>query len=71
MESRRAVGGITDKIADSESGLLPRDQVDLETFGRLVTALLVTGDANHLAENARRHVSDEFLPDRHLTATCR
>ena len=63
-----AVGGISDQIVDGESGLLLRDPGDLETFGRLVTKLLESpGDAIRLGDNARRRVSEQFLPDRQLS----
>jgi trehalose synthase len=62
-----AVGGIVDQVADEETGLLLRDPTDLDTFGALVSRLLESqAEAERLGKNARRHVSEHFLPDRQL-----
>ncbi len=61
-----AVGGIVDQVVDGETGFL-HEPDDLESFGRLVTYLLETpAEARRLGMNARRHVAEHFLADRHL-----
>jgi trehalose synthase len=62
-----AVGGIVDQVVDGETGLLVDDPSDLAGFGAAVARLL--GDpveAERLGRNARRHVEQRFLGDRHL-----
>jgi trehalose synthase len=62
-----AVGGIVDQIVDGETGLLLRDPTDLETFGALLTRLVeAPAEAARLGENARRRVTELFLPARQL-----
>jgi trehalose synthase len=62
-----AVGGIVDQIMDEETGLLLHDPNDLEAFGGLLARLVDSpAEAARLGENARRHVSQFFLPDRQL-----
>ena len=62
-----AVGGIVDQVVAGETGLLLRDPDDHQTFGELLTDLLESpAVANRLGENARRHVAEQFLPDRQL-----
>jgi trehalose synthase len=61
-----AVGGIVDQVLDGETGFL-HEPGDLQTFGRRVTHLLETpAEARRLGRNARRHVVENFLADRHL-----
>ena len=61
-----AVGGISDQIVDGESGLLVAPD-DLAGLGERVTHLLETPtEAERLGTNARRRVTSQFLPDRHL-----
>jgi trehalose synthase len=62
-----AVGGIVDQVVHEETGLLVEDPYDLEEFGRAVERLLRdSAEAERLAVNARRHVEQHFLGDRHL-----
>lgn len=62
-----AVGGIVDQVVDGETGLLVRDPHDLESFGAAVERLLDDRRvAERMAKNARRHVVEHFLGDRHL-----
>jgi trehalose synthase len=62
-----AVGGIADQIVHGESGLLLDDPADLEGFAALVTHVLeAPAEAARLGGNARRRVTEEFLPDRQL-----
>ena len=62
-----AVGGIVDQVIDGETGLLVGDPHDLAGFGRSVSRLLADPvEAERLGRNARAHVTERFLPDRHL-----
>jgi trehalose synthase len=62
-----AVGGIVDQIVDGETGVLVEDPYDLAGFGSAVQDLLENPDqADRLARNARDHIADRFLGDRHL-----
>jgi trehalose synthase len=62
-----AVGGIVDQVIHGETGLLVEDAHDLEGFGAAVDRLLADhAEAERLAQNARRHIADRFLGDRHL-----
>ena len=62
-----AVGGIVDQVIDGETGLLVRDPHDLAGFGRSVSRLLADRvEAERLGRNARAHVTERFLADRHL-----
>lgn len=62
-----AVGGIVDQIVDGETGLLVQDPQDLAAFGAAVERLLDDpAEAARLARNARNHVAEHFLGDRHL-----
>jgi trehalose synthase len=62
-----AVGGIVDQVVDGETGLLVDDPSDLAGFGAAVARLLGDPvDAERLGRNARRHVEQRFLGDRHL-----
>jgi trehalose synthase len=62
-----AVGGIVDQVVDGETGLLIHDPYDLAGFGAAVERLLCDRtEATRLASNAREHVAEHFLGDRHL-----
>lgn len=62
-----AVGGIVDQIVDGETGLLLQDPANLEGFGALLEGLVESpAKAARLGDNARRHVMEQFLPDRQL-----
>jgi trehalose synthase len=62
-----AVGGIVDQVVDGETGLLVDDPSDLAGFGAAVARLLRDPvEAERLGRNARRHVEQHFLGDRHL-----
>jgi len=62
-----AVGGIQDQIVDGESGLLIRDPLDLDAFGKAVSRLLADeAYARRLGQTAQARVRDQFLGDRHL-----
>lgn len=62
-----AVGGIVDQVVDGETGVLLEDPYDLAGFGSAVQDLLENPDeADRLARNARDHIADRFLGDRHL-----
>jgi trehalose synthase len=62
-----AVGGIIDQIMDGKTGLLVRDPSDLRSFGAAVQRLLSDeADASQLGREARAHVAQRFLGDRHL-----
>ena len=61
-----AVGGIVDQVVDRETGRLV-DPYDLAGFGSAVEDLLANrAEADRLARNAREHIADRFLGDRHL-----
>jgi len=61
-----AVGGILDQVQDGETGVLLEDPRDLDTFGAEVCALLEDRDrAARLGRNAREHVRQNFLANRH------
>jgi trehalose synthase len=63
-----AVGGIREQIEDGASGLLLRDPRDLAAFGRLVRQVLTDrGEAERLGRQARQHVRQHFLVNRHLS----
>jgi trehalose synthase len=60
------VGGIVDQVAPG-TGVLLDDPTDLESFGRVVAERLVRPDElSRLGTNARAHVVDHFVGDRHL-----
>ena len=60
------VGGIVDQVPP-DTGILLDDPTDLETYGDSLAALLDRPDeVRWRGENARRHVSREFVGDRHL-----
>jgi trehalose synthase len=62
-----AVGGIVDQVVDGETGLLVQDPCDLAAFGAAVERLLDDpAEAARLARNARTHIAEHFLGDRHL-----
>ncbi|MGH3127580.1 MAG: glycosyltransferase [Gaiellaceae bacterium] len=62
-----AVGGIVDQVVDGETGLLVQDPHDLAAFGAAVDRLLRDpAEAARLARNARTHIAEHFLGDRHL-----
>ena len=62
-----AVGGIVDQVVDGETGLLIQDPRDLAAFGAAVERLLDNrAEAARLARNARTHITEHFLGDRHL-----
>jgi len=62
-----AVGGIVDQVVDGETGLLLQDPHDLACFGSAVERLLGDrAEAARLARNARSHIAQHFLGDRHL-----
>lgn len=60
------VGGIIDQVAPG-TGILLDDPADLDAYGDALAALLEQPDeVTRLGSNARRHILDEFLGDRHL-----
>ena len=60
------VGGIVDQVAPG-TGVLLDDPTDLESFGNVVAELLERPDElSQLGTNARAHVVDNFVGDRHL-----
>lgn len=60
------VGGIIDQVVP-DTGILLDDPRDLEAFGLTLATLLEHPDeVERLGANARRHVLDEFVGDRHL-----
>jgi trehalose synthase len=60
------VGGIQDQIQDGKTGVLV-DPVDLEAFGKSVSALLADPHAaERMGEAAQTEVRDHFLGPRHL-----
>jgi trehalose synthase len=60
------VGGIIDQVV-AGTGILLDDPADLDAYGDTLAALLEQPDeVNKLGTNARRHVLNEFLGDRHL-----
>ncbi|MCE3286585.1 MAG: glycosyltransferase [Gaiellaceae bacterium] len=62
-----AVGGIVDQVLDGETGLLVQDPHDLAALGAAVQRLLDDPEeAARLARNARDHIAEHFLGDRHL-----
>jgi trehalose synthase len=62
-----AVGGIVDQVVDGETGLLVRDPHDLGAFGAAVERLLGDqAEATRIGWNARTHIAEHFLGDRHL-----
>lgn len=62
-----AVGGIVDQIRDGETGVLLPDPADLPACGAAIERLLRDPlEAARLGANARAHVTDAFLGDRHL-----
>jgi trehalose synthase len=61
-----AVGGIVDQVAPG-TGLLLGDPSDLDGFGHALVSLLSRRqDVVRLGENARRHVLENFVGDKHL-----
>jgi trehalose synthase len=65
------VGGITAQIAPG-TGLLLEDPTDLEAFGETLAALLESpAQITDLGEQARRHVLERFVGDRHLMSYAR
>jgi trehalose synthase len=61
-----AVGGIKDQIADGETGVLLEDARDLQGFGAVVRELLDDAPLRErLGRNAREHVRQHFLANRH------
>jgi trehalose synthase len=60
------VGGIIDQVVPG-TGLLLDDPTDLDAFGDALASLLGRpDDVARLGGNARRHVLEEFVGDRHL-----
>ncbi len=60
------VGGIIDQVAPG-TGVLLNDPADLDTFADTLASLLAQPDeVARLGHNARRHVLDAFVGDRHL-----
>ena len=60
------IGGIIDQLAPG-TGILLDDPADLDTFADTVAGLLEQPhEVARLGHNARRHVLDEFVGDRHL-----
>jgi trehalose synthase len=60
------VGGIVDQVPP-DTGILLDDPTDLETYGESLAALLERPDeVRWRGDNARRHVLNEFVGDRHL-----
>jgi len=60
------VGGIKDQVIDGETGVLLEDARDLPTFGTAVRALLDDpAQRERLGRNAREHVRQHFLINRH------
>ena len=65
------VGGITAQIAPG-TGLLLEDPTDLGAFGETLAALLESpAQITELGEQARRHVLEMFVGDRHLMSYAR
>jgi trehalose synthase len=61
-----AVGGILDQVEDGRTGVLLQDPRDLDTYGNEICALLEdTERAALLGRNAREHVRNNFLANRH------
>jgi trehalose synthase len=61
-----AVGGIVDQVAPG-TGVLLDDPLDLVAFGDTLASLIDRGeDVVRLGENARRHVLESFVGDKHL-----
>jgi trehalose synthase len=61
-----AVGGIQDQIVDGETGVLLEDPSDLRAFGEATLALLREPERRRLiGVNAREHVRQHFLVNRH------
>ncbi len=61
-----SVGGITAQVAPG-TGILLDDPTDLAKFGATLAELLSRpGDIASLGSNARRHVLDSFVGDKHL-----
>jgi trehalose synthase len=61
-----AVGGIRDQVTDGETGVLLDDPHDLRRFGEAVRALLDDPvRRGRLGRNAREHVRQHFLINRH------
>jgi trehalose synthase len=62
-----AVGGVLDQIEDGQTGLLLADPRDLASFGSLVRRALNDHElAQRLGRQARAHVRQHFLANRHL-----
>jgi trehalose synthase len=62
-----AVGGIVDQVQHGKTGLLVGDPHDLKSFGTAIKRLLTDhNESQHLARNARDHIAQHFLSDRHL-----
>ena len=60
------VGGILDQVEDGVTGVLLPDPADLDTFGKLVLALLEDPERAHdIGAHAREHVRRHFLANRH------
>jgi trehalose synthase len=60
------VGGIADQVAPG-CGILLDDPADLDAYGDALAGLLERpDDIASLGDNARRHVLDAFVGDRHL-----
>jgi trehalose synthase len=60
------VGGLVDQVAP-DTGILLDDPTDLEAYGDSLAAMLERPDeVRWRGENARRHVLNEFVGDRHL-----
>jgi trehalose synthase len=60
------IGGIVDQVP-LDAGILLDDPTDLETYGDSLATLLERPDeVGWRGENARRHVLEEFVGDRHL-----
>src|SRR5206468_7585212 len=63
-----AAGGLADQVVDGESGRVVADPADLAAFGAAVNELLADlGEAARLGRAARARVTEEYLPDRHLS----
>jgi trehalose synthase len=61
-----AVGGIKDQIVDGVTGLLLEDPRDLDSFAKLTRRALTDRElAASLGVNAREHVRQHFLANRH------
>lgn len=62
-----AVGGLRDQVTDGVHGLLLEDPEDLDSAARHIRRLLTDRPfAERLGAQARRRVTEHFLPDRHL-----